>query len=172
MNTFVALLRGINVGGNNKLPMADLRALCSGLGWEAVQTYIASGNVVFRADGAETTLAEALKSALPFDVSVMVREARELEACLRDCPISPEKGNLLHGFFCTHEPTLNMDLIDQFRTDEDVVTVGRTVWLHTPGGFSKSKLAERFEKAISGTTVTARNLNTISKLVDMSFQSR
>ena len=172
MDTFVALLRGINVGGNNKLPMADLRDLCRRLGWQDVQTYIASGNVVFRAEGTEAALADTLKSALPFDVPAMVREASELEQSLNDCPINPEKGNLLHGFFCANDPTLNTDLISQYQSDEDVAAVGRTVWLHTPSGFSKSKLAERFERAIGGTTVTARNLNTIAKLVDMTQQSR
>lgn len=163
----IALLRGINVGGGNKLPMADLKVICTDLGWQNIQTYIASGNVVFNAEGTPEALADKLTKALPLDVPVLVLTAQDLADRLSKCPFNPEKGNLLHAFFCTAEPTLDQDLINQFKTTEELETIGKTLWLHTPDGFSKSKLAERMDRVLKGTTHTARNLNTVRKLVDM-----
>ena len=167
MQTFVALLRGINVGGNNALPMDDLKSICAGLGWTDVRTYIASGNVVFQADGGAEALAASLHGALPFDVPVAVLPASEMKARLSHCPIVPNEGKLLHAFFCMDAPDVDQDVIALYRTDEEVVVKGHTVWLHTPSGFSTSKLAERFDRVITGTTYTARNVNTVRKLVEM-----
>ncbi|SEW13955.1 Uncharacterized conserved protein, DUF1697 family [Cognatiyoonia koreensis] len=167
MQTFVALLRGINVGGRNMLAMEDLRAICEKLGWQDVQTYVNSGNVVFRAEGGAEALAAKLHAALPIDVAVLVLRASELKARLSHCPIKPESGNLLHAYFCLDAPDVDQDVIAHYKRDEKVVIKGHTVWLYTPGGFSNSLLAEKFDKAITGTTYTARNLNTIRNLVDM-----
>lgn len=167
MQTFVALLRGINVGGNNRLPMDDLKAVCAGLGWTDIRTYIASGNVVFQADGGAEALAAALHSALPFDVPVLVLRASELKARLDHCPIVPKEGKNLHAFFCLDAPEVDQDVIALYRRDEEVVVKGHTVWLYTPSGFSTSKLAERFDRVITGTSYTARNVNTVKRVAEM-----
>ena len=170
--TWIALLRGINVGGGNKLPMADLREICEGLGWAHVQTYIASGNVVFEAAGAPEALASSLHQKLPFDVPVVVLSAGDLANRLAHCPFPPDAGKAVHGFFCLDAPEVDEDVIAQYATTEKVVVQGHTVWLYAPDGFGRSKLAENFHRAVTGTTYTARNLNTIQKLVDMSSDKR
>lgn len=166
--TWIALLRGINVGGGNKLPMAELRDICSGLGWEKVRTYIASGNVVFEANGAAEALASCLHQNLPFDVPVIVLSVDDMANRLAHCPFPTEAGKTVHGFFCLDAPDVDEDVIAQYATTEKVIVQGHTVWLYAPDGFGRSKLAENFHRAVTGTTYTARNLNTIHKLVDMS----
>lgn len=170
MGTNIALLRGINVGGGNKLPMAELREIALGLGWDSPRTYIASGNLVFKADGQPDDLAQVMQKALPLDVPVLVLTAQDLMERLDSCPFEPEKGNLLHAVFCTETPEPNQDLINQFQTTEELCVIGETFWLHTPDGFSKSKLSERLDKLLAPVTYTARNLNTVRKLVDMARQ--
>lgn len=167
-STWIALLRGINVGGGNKLPMADLRGICDSLGWQNIRTYIASGNVVFEANGAAEALASKLHQSLPFDVPVLVLSAHDLANRLSHCPFPPDAGKTVHGFFCLDAPEVDQDVIAQYATTEKVVVQGHTVWLHAPDGFGRSKLAENFHRAVTGTTYTARNLNTIHKLVEMS----
>lgn len=167
MQKFVALLRGINVGGNNRLPMADLRGLCEGLGWQEVQTYIASGNVVFETEGGAEALAARLHGVLPFDVQVVVLPGSEFKARLSHCPFPRSAGKLVHGFFCLDQPDIDRDALAQYATTEVMVPKGHTVWLHAPDGFGTSKVAEMLHRIITGTQFTGRNLNTIHKLVEM-----
>jgi len=172
MSTYIALLRGINVGGSKKLPMAELRDIALALGWVNPRTYIASGNLVFEAEGAPEDLALALQKALPLDVPVLVVTAQDLIGRLDTCPFEPEKGNLLHAFFCTDTPVPDQELIAQFQTTEELCVIGKTLWLHTPDGFSNSKLSDRLDKLLAPVTYTARNLNTVRKLVDMAGPKR
>ncbi len=166
--TWIALLRGINVGGSNRLPMADLRELCTGLGWQNVKTYIASGNVVFQADGAAEALASRLHQSLPFDVATLVLGAEDLANRVSHCPFPRTLGKLVHGFFCLDAPDVDQDALAHYTTTEQIAVHGHTVWFYAPDGFGRSKLAENFHRVVTGTTYTARNLNTIHKLVDMS----
>ncbi len=167
MRRYVTLLRGVNVGGNNKLPMSDLRKICFGLGWQNVRTYIASGNVVFDTDEDPARLADDLKDALPLDISLLVLSADDLQSRLDLCPFSPTKNNLVHAYFCANEPVLDRNLIDLNVTSEAIEVIGKTLWLHTPDGFSKSNIAARIDKVLQTQEWTARNLNTVLKLVDM-----
>ena len=172
MQTWVALLRGINVGGNNPVPMADLRALCAGLGWADVRSYIASGNLVFRAKGQADGLADALRQAiaaqLGCDVPIIVLSGAALRAALADCPFDPGAGKHVHGFFLWADPVLDQDALERFRAPSEVLVVqGRVGWLYAPDGIGTSKLAEKFDKVVTGTQMTGRNLNTLRKLVEM-----
>lgn len=171
MTAFVALLRGVNVGGGNKVPMADLRDLCAELGWTGVRTYIASGNLVFEAEGDPATLAEDLRRAMVsrmgVDVPIMVLPGAALRAVLDDCPIAPAAGNHLHGAFLWADPHFDDALYAKLRTPtEEIRLQGRVAWVHTPDGFGRSRLAEKLPKVL-GVDFTARNLNTIRKLVEM-----
>ena len=170
MQSFVALLRGVNVGGGNKVPMAELRALCAGLGWADVQSYIASGNLVFRAPPGDHAgdLRRAMAGQMGVDVPVMVLPGAEVRAALADCPFDPEEGRMVHCYFLWQEPEVDRDLFKDLKSDGDGLEVkGKTAWLHTPGGFGKSKLAEKMAKVLKGTDMTARNLNTVRKLTQM-----
>lgn len=165
MQTWVALLRGVNVGGV-RIAMASLRSQADSLGWQDVQSYIASGNLVFRADGTATGLAADLAAAV--DVDVLVLAGEDLRERLAACPFDPVTGKHVHGIFCFDDSVFEPDAYADLKIDSEVIEVmGRTVWLLAPGGVGRSKLVEKFHKVITGTRTTARNLNTIRKLVEM-----
>ena len=172
MAKWVVFLRGINVGGHRKVPMADLRALCTATTSDpTVQTYIASGNVVLTADGPADALADVIRTSIQqefgFNVPTLVLHEDKMRAVLASCPCPDEKGNLAHAYLCYADPMLDQVGVDQLRVASETVTVaGRTVWLHAPDGIGRSKLAAKMEKLI-GVEATARNLNTVRKMVEM-----
>jgi len=172
MGRRVALLRGVNVGGANRVPMAGLRALADGLGWGRVETLIASGNLVFDAEGAEEALAERLRGAMAaemgVDVPVIVLAGEDLAARVAGCPFDPERGKDVHGFLLFGEARLDEGELARWKApSEALVMAGRTVWLHAPEGIGRSKLAARIEKVVVGADMTGRNLNTLRTLVEM-----
>ena len=170
MTQWVALLRGMNLGGN-RMPMADLRALCEGLGWCDVRSYIASGNLVFRATGTGAGLAQALRAAMRaagLDVPVLVLDAPAFRAMLAHCPFPGAAGTAVHGVICWQDPVIDRARLSALIADTETLTVqGRTVWLHTPGGFGTSALAGKLAQVVTGTETTARNLNTLRALAEM-----
>jgi uncharacterized protein (DUF1697 family) len=171
--SWIALLRGVNVGGGNKVPMAELRKLCEGLGWCDVRSYIASGNLIFNAKDAAGDLSNRLRTAMAeqmgVDVPILILPAATVAKALEDCPFNPEQGSACHIFFLWHTPILDWDAYRALRVPgEDLQVDGRRAWLHTPGGFGRSRLAERLPKVITGTEMTGRNLNTLRKLVELS----
>lgn len=182
MRTWVALLRGINVGGRNILPMADLRACLTTLGYSDVKTYIQSGNCVFRTDadrgdpseGAAAIsrdIAAAIETAAGFRPRVFVLTADALHAAIAANPY-PRQGlddpKSVHFYFLSDpSATVDMDALAPLRAGfEDVTRTGGVVYLHAPDGIGRSKLAEHIDRRI-GTPVTARNLRTAMKLTDM-----
>jgi uncharacterized protein (DUF1697 family) len=172
MDDWVALLRGVNVGGGNKVPMAQLRALATGLGWREVRTYIASGNLVFRADGTADDLAATLRAAMAaqmgVSVPIMILPGAEIRAALAACPFQPDKGSHVHVFFLWSQPTLDTALRDALISPTETLIVEDTrAWFYAPDGIGRSKLAEKLHKVILGTDMTARNLNTLRALVEM-----
>lgn len=172
MPAFVALLRGINVGGNRQLPMADLRALCTMAGCERVTTYIQSGNVVFThptlaPDALEAALELAIEEATGWAVPVLVRTATELAGIVRDNPFpGVEPTKLLVGFLRA-APT--SDQLTAFDPDgyapERYVVVGREVYLHLPDGAGRSRLLPALP--LLRPPATARNWRTVLKLLEL-----
>jgi uncharacterized protein (DUF1697 family) len=177
MATWIALLRGINVGGNKKVPMAQLRRLVEGLGYERVRTYVQSGNVVFSDGEGETAsavarrLAHAIRDEFGFDVAVVVRSRDELAAVVEANPYpqADEAPTTLHVIFldAAIDPAGLAD-VDQaaFAPDEFVVR-GRDVYVLTPGGIGRSKLAAKLTDKRLGGTATARNWRTVGRLLAM-----
>lgn len=172
MTKWIALLRGINVGGNKKVPMAELRALVDRLWPEAgSRTYIASGNLMFQSEGEAGALAETLAANITqtfgFEVPVLVIEATQFARMVANCPYDVEELKHVHGFFCFEPPQVDDSLLATFETDDDHLTIADDViWLHTAQGFSKSKLAEKMIR-VAGVSLTARNLNSCRKLAEM-----
>ena len=182
MATHVALLRGINVGGNNKVPMADLRALVASLGHTAVSTYIQSGNVLFTArEGAGVApalaagLEQAIEQAFGLRLRVVVLSRAELAQVIGDNPYRAEPNpRYVHAMFFPDEPgqevresvaAAERQAAEKGGRDEATV-VGRTLFLHTPDGYGRSELAARLARARgAGTTGTARNMATVTKLL-------
>lgn len=169
---WIALLRGVNVGGANRVPMAELRGLCQKAGWRDVQSYIASGNLVFDAEGPAERLAAELSDLIARNmgpvVEVVVLSATELRAALADCPFAAEAGKQLHGFFAAGPLTLDHDACEALRVPSEALAErGGVIWLYAPEGIGISKLAARLPRLISGPPATARNLNTLRKLAEM-----
>jgi uncharacterized protein (DUF1697 family) len=170
MITYVALLRSINVGGNNHVPMAQLRAAIEAIGFRDVKTYIHSGNVVFRCDDeAESSVAARLEGVVAgfAAVRVIVRTASELAALVEgEAPFPTSDGKKLHVVFLRDIP--DRVALDPDRSPGDQFVVkGREVWMYLPNGAAKTKLGlPWFEKGL-GTVGTARNWNTVLKLLAM-----
>lgn len=164
---FVALLRAVNVGGTGKLPMRDLAALCTELGLEGVRTYIQSGNVVFRSRRSEKSIASALMQALAKKmgrrVDVAVRTAVQLRAVLRANPFPGGKPAQVAVVFLAASPPKG--LLDDLPIPgrEELRLAGREIYIHYPDGMGRSKL--KLPATLVG---TARNLNTVAKLVKIS----
>ena len=115
MNQYAALLRGVNVGGRNKIPMAELRALAAGLGWDDVRSYIASGNLVFRADEGDHAgnLRAAIADRMGLDVAVLVLSDREVRTALADCPFEPDDPRHVHVYFLFADPQADDVSLDE-----------------------------------------------------------
>ena len=166
MATYVALLRAVNVGGANMLPMSRLRELCAAAGFADVATYIQSGNVVFSAGGgraaAQRDLEEALAAELGKPVGVHLRTPAELASILERDPFPDAPRSKVLVFFLDHAPPAGAldDLAIPGR--EEVRLSGREVFVHFPDGSGRSKLKIPFAK-----TATSRNLNTVQKLLEL-----
>ncbi len=163
----VLLLRGINVGGGNKLPMAELRGILEGLGASEVQTYIASGNVVFTGDLGEEEISDAIEAAKGFRIRVMVLEADSFRLIATACPFDAPEGKMLHVWYLTGPARFDEALAAELKADSERYHVtDRAIYLLAPEGIGRSKLAEKMDK-VAGVQTTARNWNTVTKLLEM-----
>ncbi|WP_329231757.1 DUF1697 domain-containing protein [Streptomyces canus] len=176
--TYAALLRGINVGGSRKVPMADLRTLMEDLGHGGVRSYLQSGQAVFTADhGDEETLAAELAGAIEkrfgFAVDVIVRDHAYLKAIAEACPFPAaelEAKQLHVTYFSAPVDADRFAEIDQAACLPEEFRLGdRALYLYAPNGLGRSKLAEYLSKPRlnKGVIATSRNWNTVVKLVEM-----
>ena len=171
---YVVLLRGVNVGGRGKLPMARLREVCSSLGCTNVSTYIQSGNVVLdsamSADRLSAALGPAIEEAVGFAPQVVVRTPAELAAALAGNPYPDTDERFLHIGFMTKVP--DKKAVDELGevdvSPEGYRIVGREVYLNYVEGAGRSKKLAKvpFERRL-GVGITARNLRTVKKLVEL-----
>ena len=166
MHVFVGLLRAVNVGGAGKLPMADLRKLCEKAGLRNVQTYIQSGNIVFKTSLSEAKAQAAIERLLSVKLGkpgkVMLRTRVELDTLLRQNPFMKAAPNrVLVIFLDKAAPSRALDGLET-PGGEEVALRGRDVYVHYPNGMGKSKLKLPLVKLGTG-----RNLNTVAKLVSM-----
>ena len=163
MTTCVVLLRGVNVGGHNRVPMAELRAVCEGAGATDVRTYVQSGNAVLTWPGTavalERAVADGLTGRLGLTVPVMARTAGELAAVVDGCPWPELDPTLLHVAFCAGAPDLTGVDPDGFAPE--LLAVGdRALYLFHADGVQRSRLA----RLRVGTEMTARNWRTVTAL--------
>jgi uncharacterized protein (DUF1697 family) len=177
MNTLIALLRGINVGGRNKLRMADLTDLLQELGLSRIKTYIQSGNVVFQCqedrDLAKLSaqISQAIAERHGFTPFVLLLTAQDVNDAVAQNPF-PDAGEAepktLHLFFLATPPTApDLAAIESIKSPtEEVKLMDSVFYLHAPDGIGRSKLAAKVEKLL-GVDATARNWNTVSKLIAM-----
>ena len=169
MKTFIALFRGINVGGRNIIRMKELAALMNTSGYEKVQTYIQSGNVVFNAPKKPTEeIGLLVESKFGFKPEVLILSRKDLSQVIENNPYTGIEGKLCHFYFCKARPTSidHSKLAALKATSEEYTIEGKVFYLFAPDGIGRSKLAAQAEKCL-GAPTTARNLNTVNKLWEM-----
>lgn len=178
MKTFVALLRGINVGGHRKLPMSDLKKLLSKLDLSHIETYIQSGNAVFSGSEklSETALAnqitEAIFNQFGFDVPVIVFDANYLIKLINNNPylkLADVDSNFLHITFFNKEPEYGVKHsldTSTFLPDQFSLT-SKAAYLYTPGGYGNTKLSNQLFEQKLKIQSTTRNWKTCIKLMEM-----
>jgi uncharacterized protein (DUF1697 family) len=174
MKTYIALFMGINIGGNNLLPMKELKAILEKLGSENVKTYIQSGNAVFHHAAKSDELANKISVAVHknsgFKPHVLLREPIDLEKAVAANPFpeAEKDPKHLHVFFLGSVPRKpDLDTLESIKIkSERFALKGKLFYFHAPDGVGRSKLAGRVEKAL-GVAATARNWRTVLKLLEM-----
>ena len=170
MASLVALLRAVNVGGTGKLPMSDLKDICEELGFGAVRTYIASGNVVFESRKSEAEVKAALEKRLDAyagkPVGVLVRTAAEMAQVLTDNPFPKAAPNRTMAVFLDRAPPADTLAGVRGQKDEEIRLGRREIYIHYGEGMGQSKLVIAAAKA-----GTARNMNTVAVLAKMAGES-
>ena len=169
MTAYVALLRAVNVGGTGKLPMTELKAMCEELGFGAVRTYIASGNVVFTSRKSESAIKAALEKRLHAyagaPVGVLVRSAAEMAEVLADNPFAKMAPNRTVAIFLAKPPPADTLAGIRGQKDEEIKLGRREIYVHYGDGMGTSKLVIPAAK-----TGTARNMNTIATLAKIAAE--
>jgi uncharacterized protein (DUF1697 family) len=167
MNAYIALLRAVNVTGTGMLPMTELKSMCEALGFKSVKTYIASGNVVFTSSKSEAQVKAALEKAvaayLGKPAGVLIRTADEMAAVLAANPFKEMNGSKTVACFLDSPPTA--DALDPraHHMDEQIQPGLREIYVYYPNGQGQSRL-----KIPAFKNATARNMNTVAKLAEMS----
>ena len=177
MGAIICLLRGVNVGGHNKCPMAELRALCESLKLDNPQTYVQSGNVVFRTKETDMTrlgirFQKAFEKKFGFRADVVLRTAAEMRATVVRNPFpkrAAEEPGKLAVLFLAEKPARGAaEMLEKLpRGREEMKLDGRELYIYFPDGMGQSKLAWSTLGEKLGTSVTARNWNTVTKLAEM-----
>ncbi|MBT2794257.1 DUF1697 domain-containing protein [Paraburkholderia strydomiana] len=166
MTRYVALLRAVNVGGTGKLPMAELRTMCEAVGFTNVRTYIASGNVVFDSKLAEASVKSRLERCLEEyagkPVGAVVRTREELAQVLAANPFKSAAPNRTVAIFLDKPPPADALTHASGQREEEMALGTREIYVHYNNGMADTKL-----KIPAARTGTARNMNTVAKLVDM-----
>ncbi|MFT2092371.1 DUF1697 domain-containing protein [Paraglaciecola sp. 2405UD69-4] len=175
MKQFIVLLRGINVGGKNSLPMKHLSSLLMAMGCSEVKTYIQSGNVSLfhQSENAELLASEIkanINSKFGFNINVMAFTAESFSDLANSNPFKNAElePKTLHVYFLA-KPAASADLQSLMglkAASETFELLGTAFYLHAPDGIGRSKLAAKVEKYL-GVAATARNWNTVSKLLSM-----
>lgn len=175
MNTYIALLRGINVGGHKKVPMADLRSLLSKSGLEKVQTYIQSGNVVFQSSSndikeLEASIRKSILDHFGFEVPVLVRTRKHLKTIFNDCPFSEE--NKINSYFTmlsqVPDKALVLEASQKTYPDEEYVILNDCIYFFCANGYGRAKFSLNFFERKLKVNATSRNYKTMVKLLSLS----
>jgi uncharacterized protein (DUF1697 family) len=172
---YVAMLRGINLGPNRRVPMAELRALLTEAGYEGVRTYVQSGNIVLSSEqksaDLEQEIGELISQRFGFDVPVVVRTRDELAAVVAADPLGEVADNHKRYQVSFLTDPLSEEMAERVRElavePEAVVIGGREVYAWHPAGVARSKLWNGLAGKGLGVTATARNWTTVTTLLEM-----
>lgn len=173
MKTHIALLRAINVGGNNLIKMADLKVIFAELGFENVRTYIQSGNVAFESDETDRAalgakMSAAIGASHGFAPPVFVLEKTDFQAALDGLDLNFVEEKFVYFYFLEQAATsAKIDEIEALLKPGDAYKLTDKLFcLHCAEGVGKSKLAPKIDRLL-GVKTTARNLRTVKKLVEL-----
>ncbi|WP_298237772.1 DUF1697 domain-containing protein [uncultured Algibacter sp.] len=177
MNTYIALLRGINVSGQKKIPMADLRVVLAEIGLKDVQTYIQSGNVIFESSQSDklklqSKIHNAIKSHFGFEVPILVKTPLELQQIFDNSPF-PEESKI-NSYFMMLYTIPDKVLVDEVNKisypNEEFKIANSCVYFYSSVGYGKAKLGNNFFERKLKVTATARNYKTMLKLLSLSAE--
>lgn len=172
-NQYIALLRGINVGGNNLIKMAELKAICAGLGYKNVVTYIQSGNVILESDktdakelGIELTL--AIEKSHGFAPQLFMFKKQEIVDALDGFDLAYDEEKFVYFYFLEQVASqADLQLADGLKlAGDEYKLTDEVLYLHCPEGIGRSKLAVKLGQLL-GVKTTARNLRTVKKLIEL-----
>ena len=178
---YISILRGINVSGQKKIKMADLKSLYESKGFENVATYIQSGNVVFESTNEnrkdiKSELENAIEEQYGFCIPVDIRTDEEIKTVFSGCPfdesVQEENGTkILVTFLSSIPEEIHVSsLMAHVKPPERLILVGNVAYLHCPNGYGKSKLSNTFLESKLSVGATTRNWKTVRKLYEMSNQ--
>ena len=176
MNNYISLLRGINVSGKKKIKMAELKEHYESLGFEEVQTYIQSGNVVFKSnesdfDNLAHSIHEKIKEVYDFEVPISIRKATDIEKIIKTNPFleKAEDTKMLYIGFMSAIP--NAESVAKTKEitfkDDKFEVIGNTLFLYLPSGAGKTKFTNNFFEKKFKVSITTRNWRTTLKLGEM-----
>ncbi|MBA6339252.1 DUF1697 domain-containing protein [Colwellia sp. BRX8-7] len=168
MQKFIVLFRGINVGGNNILPMKELVPLLEQSGYESVSSYIQSGNIVLKSPKNPTEQVQSIISKnFGFAPAVFSLEESVFSTSALNNPYKEFEGKFVHFYFCKNNLNLVQDKLNKYISSSEEYTVkGNVLYLYAPQGIGRSKLVTNVESCL-GQSATGRNLNTINKISTM-----
>jgi uncharacterized protein (DUF1697 family) len=180
MNKYISILRGINVSGQKKIKMADLKSLYESLDFQNVLTYIQSGNVIFETsventDDLKITIEKAIEEKYKFHVPVEIRTNHEIENIISNCPFVSvnlaEEGTKVLVTFLSSEPqeVMTSEIQKYVIAPEKLVVQGKEVYLYCPNGYGKSKLSNNFLEKKLKVEATTRNWKSVHKLHELSM---
>mgnify|MGYP000253524690 CR=1 FL=1 len=175
MNTYIALLKGINVGGHKKVPMAELRELLTKTGLQNIKTYIQTGNVIFQSSetnlqNLEKNIQKSITDHFGFEVSVLVITRKHLKRVFDDSPFVQEKKE--KSYFSLLHNVPNSDLIkiasEKIYEGEEYFIINDAIYFYCEKGYGRAKFNINFFERKLNTFATARNYNTMLKLLSLS----
>ena len=175
MKTYIALLRGINVSGQKKIPMAELRELLSKSGLQNVQTYIQSGNVIFQSaeeniQKLELKIHDAIKKHFGFEVPILIKAPKDLQRIFNECPFpeSQKENSYFTMLYTTPYKVLIEEASKTSYPNEVFIITNDCIYFHCSVGYGKAKCNNNFFERKLKVTATARNYKTMVKLLSLS----
>jgi uncharacterized protein (DUF1697 family) len=179
MKKYISMLRGINVSGQKKVKMNDLKTLYESLKFANVKTYIQSGNVIFESsifdvDKIKQIIEQKVEETFGYSVSVIIRTDKEFENIVKGNPFIDHKSaeedtTFLVTFLSDAPPISIVKIVKQFVNKPEALEIrGKEIYLHCPNGYGKSKLSNNFIERKLNVTATTRNWKTVKKLYELS----
>lgn len=177
MKTYIALLRGINVGGQKKIKMADLKIYLNELNFQEIQTYIQSGNILFKSTETslqklETSIREKIKEKYAFKVPVLIKTPLEIQHILQHIPFKDIDYSKLYFTFLNEKPqhVLVKKLKEIDYSPEEYVINNTTIYFYSPNGYGNAKMNTTFFEKKLKVQATTRNWKTTCKLLEMALK--